>query len=157
MPPESVCFSFFYLECRYFLSAPFSIRGDVSRGLVSFRTCMERPCKGTWMPAYKCVWKQFRCPHGGSIQAHGKGASNRAGSQHPSKVGWKGIFRNDFSRSVLKNCPCNAGCCLRWKAANSAGGVRENALKARVIIDAVKKRFPGEGISMFCSEEVEPQ
>ncbi|MBP3366776.1 MAG: hypothetical protein J6K96_07270 [Treponema sp.] len=34
---------------------------------------------------------------------------------------------------------------------------RENALKARVIIDAVKKRFPGEGISMFCSEEVEPQ
>lgn len=39
---------------------------------------------------------------------------------------------------------------LRW-------GGRENALKARVIIDAVKKRFPGEGISMFCSEEVEPQ
>lgn len=54
------------------------------------RTCVERPYKGTWMLAYKCARKQRRGPRGGSIQAHGKGTSNHAGSQHPSEVGWKG-------------------------------------------------------------------
>lgn len=32
---------------------------------------------------------------------------------------------------------------------------RENALKAKVIVQTVKKRFPDEGIVMFCSQEVE--
>lgn len=30
-----------------------------------------------------------------------------------------------------------------------------DACKAKVIIENIKLRFPGEGISMFCSEEVE--
>lgn len=32
---------------------------------------------------------------------------------------------------------------------------RENALKIKAIVNAVKERFPDEGISFFCSEEVE--
>lgn len=32
---------------------------------------------------------------------------------------------------------------------------RENALKIKAIVNAVKERFPDEGISFFCSQEVE--
>ena len=32
---------------------------------------------------------------------------------------------------------------------------KENALKAKAIIKAVKDRFPEEGIALFCSQEVE--
>ena len=32
---------------------------------------------------------------------------------------------------------------------------RGNALKIKAIVNAVKERFPDEGISFFCSEEVE--
>lgn len=32
---------------------------------------------------------------------------------------------------------------------------RENALKIKAIVNAVKDKFPDEGISFFCSEEVE--
>lgn len=31
----------------------------------------------------------------------------------------------------------------------------ENALKAKIVIENVKKRFPNEGISIFCSQEVD--
>ena len=30
----------------------------------------------------------------------------------------------------------------------------EDALKAKVIVETIKKKFSSEGISMFCSEEV---
>ena len=32
---------------------------------------------------------------------------------------------------------------------------KENALKVKAIVKAVKDKFPDEGISLFCSEEVE--
>ncbi len=32
---------------------------------------------------------------------------------------------------------------------------REDAVKVKAVIRAVKNRFPGEGISLFCSQEVE--
>ena len=32
---------------------------------------------------------------------------------------------------------------------------RENALKIKAIVNAVKDKFPDEGISFFCSQEVE--
>lgn len=32
---------------------------------------------------------------------------------------------------------------------------REEALKARIVVSAVKARFPREGISLFCLEEAE--